>query len=95
MEGIAEQRQETMVEVDWRNLEKNAPAQAELLIKNIKGYEGMTAPEKVSALVHLLNELDPEDNANRYVAERIAAKAKGLGLTVEYKKNMAELGETV
>ena len=94
MEGIAE-RTESISHADVETLRKNAPNQVEFLISRIDGFAEMPTLEKVSALLHLLNELDSKDNGNRFVAERIATKARSLQLTAEYQKNMAELGETV
>jgi hypothetical protein len=94
MEGLVE-RTESITHAEVDTLRKNAPKQVEFLINRIDGFAEMPTLEKLSALLDLLNKLDPKDNANRFVAERIATKVRGLELTAEYQKNMAELGEIV
>ena len=87
MEGEA--RKYEMVEVGgWRRLIEEASDEAEALIGSIHGFSEMDAHEQLHELRSLLGRL-AHNNANRYIAEKIAERMSVMEATAEYDAAMA------
>ncbi len=97
MEGVPKQKIEAetgveSVEVmgDWRELKEVAPAQADLFIEQIDGFEEMNISEQMAELQILIDDLS-HDNEYRFVAEVLAIKLATLDETYRHESRMNAL----
>ncbi len=74
----------------WRELKEVAPAQAELFIEQIDGFEEMSISEQMAELQILIDDLS-QDNEYRFVAEVLALKLAVLDETHRYETRMEAL----
>lgn len=74
----------------WRELKEVAPAQAELFIEQIDGFEEMSISEQMAELQILIDDLS-QDNEYRFVAEVLALKLAALDETHRHETRMEAL----
>jgi hypothetical protein len=56
---------------DWRKLRDEGPQHGAEFISRIPGFDTMTSPQKVTALLALMHDLE-EENKNRFAAKHVA-----------------------
>jgi hypothetical protein len=74
----------------WRELKEVAPAQADLFVEQIDGFEEMNISEQMAELQILMDDLS-QDNEYRFVAEVLAIKFAKLDETHRHQMRMDAL----
>jgi hypothetical protein len=87
MEGVPNQENQPTETI--RNAEGVYVAVDEM-VQDIAGYEDMTATDRVSALVGIMESLKDE-NSNRYLVEELARRAREVELYAEIEARQQEI----